>query len=110
MKRKQRTANPRSLLHGSDNNQEVEEILKHQEGDDHDYKDNETSKGADRQKGYDGHVKIVMRQHRSNDRTPTLTIKEEMQKMLIQLVFSQTVAEELVENQGIDSSSICNLM
>ena len=100
-----RTKNPERSSHGGDSDQDKQEILDHQEGDDHNYdEDEKCASGADEEKeGDDLNTTMLGDCYPAIASSPP-TIKDKMHAMFLRLLFSQMVVKKLVENQGIDSS------
>ena len=84
-----------------DGDQDRQEVHDHEEGDnDEDDKEKESiNRGDDEQEGHDVDPNML-HNHRQAIARPPPTIKEEMQVILVRLLFSQTVAEKQVEIKG----------
>ena len=99
MLRPTRNANLGSSSCGSDSNQDRQEIPECQGGYGHGNKDREPPSGADEGKV----ATVVLGSCMPAAECQPLTIKNQMQGMLLRLRFSQTVIQKLVKDQGIDS-------
>ena len=66
-------------------------------------KDKESPNGADEEKEEEKVATVVLGYFIPTVEIPPLVIKDEMQEMFLRLGFSQTIAQKLVEDQGISS-------
>ena len=84
--------------------------------------DKEPPSGANKEKEKEEAVTVTLGRHAPATESSSLTIIEEIEEMLLRLGFGQTVAQKLMDDQGIDSpwiiasfshediTSICNII
>ena len=84
-------------------NQDRQEEPEHPDGNDHDMEeDKESPSGTDKQKEEEVETVMLARCMPAAECPPSAIIKE-MERMIIRLGFSQTLAQKLVENERIGS-------
>ena len=98
-----RTANPGSSSCGGAGDWDRQEVHEHQAGGKHeDNVDEESPSRTDEEQEGDEIESIDHDKCRFASKASPLTIKDQIMAMFIRPIFSQTVAEKLVEDQGID--------
>ena len=98
-----------SSSHGCDADQNRQEVIKCQDGDHHNSnKDEESLNGASKKDEENKVAIVVLGSHIPAAECPPLTIKDEIQEMLLRQWISQVVAQKLVEDLPMDlSKSLC---
>ena len=99
-----RGANLASLSCGGDDDQDRQEVPKHQDSNKCDIEEDEESpSGTNKDKEENKVVTVMLGRCAPAPKSLPLIIIKEMEEMFLRLGFSETVAQKLAKDQGIDS-------